>query len=393
MEPSVRRSLVLPLYLPALVMLLGKGLLLPVFPVYVATLTDSYKMVGLMLAAAGLGMLAGDVPAGLLLTRIGHRRTMLIGAGGMALTLAGLYWVTSIAGITALRFAGGLASALWGMGRHAYVAEATSTENRGRALSTFGGLFRIARFISPALGGLVAGTFGTHVSFLCAAGMVVAAAAIVAVFTHDPKPAAGRVPEEAPKSMRSVLRESWRDLAGGGTGQLLAQMTRSGRMAFVPLYASKILGLGVGTVGMIMSIGALFEVLMFVPAGIVMDRFGRKKAVVPSFFVQGVGMAIVPFTSGFGSLLGACCLMGLGNGMSAGAMMTLGADFAPKESRGQFLGVWRTIGDTGSTGSPLVIGLVADNVTLPAASFFVAGFGVLAAGVFALFVPETLFKK
>ena len=40
-------------------------------------------------------------------------------------------------------------------------------------------------------------------------------------------------------------------------------------------------------------------------------------------------------------------LSGLGNGFSTGIFMTLGGDFAPREGRGEFLGVWRLVGDVG----------------------------------------------
>ena len=44
--------------------------------------------------------------------------------------------------------------------------------------------------------------------------------------------------------------------------------------------------------------------------------------------------------------------MGLGNGISAGVVMTLGADVAPAESRTQFLGGWRLCADLGNAGGP-----------------------------------------
>ena len=55
------------------------------------------------------------------------------------------------------------------------------------------------------------------------------------------------------------------------------------------------------------------------------------------------------------TLLAAAILTGIGNGFGSGIMMTLGADLAPKGSIGEFLGLWRLIGDIGSTGGPLVV--------------------------------------
>jgi hypothetical protein len=82
--------------------------------------------------------------------------------------------------------------------------------------------------------------------------------------------------------------------------------------------------------------------------------------------------------------------MGLGNGIGSGTMMTLGADLAPRQATGEFLGVWRLIGDVGATGGPLAVGAIADAVGLTLAAFSLAGVGVLAAGTLLLFVKETL---
>lgn len=44
--------------------------------------------------------------------------------------------------------------------------------------------------------------------------------------------------------------------------------------------------------------------------------------------------------------------VGLGNGMSSGVVMTLGADHAPPASRASFLGTWRLVADVGGFGGP-----------------------------------------
>jgi MFS family permease len=110
---------------------------------------------------------------------------------------------------------------------------------------------------------------------------------------------------------------------------------------------------------------------------------------VPSFSVLAVGMAIVPFTHSFLQLLGAGLILGLGNGMGAGTMMTLGADLAPAHLTGEFIGFWRFIGDTGRAASPVVVGAVADTIGIVVTSGAIAGLGVAAALMLAIFVRET----
>src|SRR5581483_2854069 len=158
----------------------------------------------------------------------------------------------------------------------------------------------------------------------------------------------------------------------------------------VPLYGANVIGLDAGGVGAIVSISALIDVALFVPAGLLMDRLGRKYASIPSFVVMGLGMAVLPFTHSFLTLLLATGVIGLGNGLGAGTMMTLGADLAPREAAGEFLGLWRLVGDGGQMAGPLIVGGVTDLISYTATAFVLAGVGGLAAGTIYLAVEETL---
>jgi hypothetical protein len=81
---------------------------------------------------------------------------------------------------------------------------------------------------------------------------------------------------------------------------------------------------------------------------------------------------------------------GLGNGLGSGIVMTLGADFSPAVGRGEFLGVWRLIGDIGTSAGPAVVGLVAGVTSLGVASVSAGGLGIAGALVMIFFVEEPL---
>jgi len=74
-------------------------------------------------------------------------------------------------------------------------------------------------------------------------------------------------------------------------------------------------------------------------------------------------------------------------------MMTLGADLAPERARGEFLGLWRFIGDGGSAASPLVVGAIAEAMGLVFAPLGVAAIGFSGAAILGFLVPETLAKS
>ena len=382
--------------MPALILAFSRGMLIPILPIYAKEWDVSYGLVGLVLAGEGLGMLLGDIPAGMLLPRLGQKGTMLLGVGCTLLSTVALFWAGTVPQAVIYRLLAGLGRAMYGVSRHAYVADASAVTSRGRAISLFGGLFRIGRFAGPMVGGIVAATYGLRETFLLFGGSSAAALVVMAVFVRVVETSRDRDSHgsrAAGFALLSALKGQYRVLAAAGAGQLFAQMIRAGRGIILPLYAADVVGLDVEAIGLILSLSSAIDMSLFYPAGLIMDRLGRKCAIVPSFLVQALGMFLVPFTGSFTGLLLASMVIGFGNGLGSGSMMTLGADLAPQHSRGEFFGLWRLIGDGGSTAGPLVVGEVADLVALPVAAWAMSGAGVIAAAIFVLLVPETLRKR
>lgn len=384
--------LVLSLYVPAFLFWFANSLILPVLPLYAGEFSISYGLIGLLLAGDGVGMLLGDIPGGLLLRRFGGRRVMIGGIAGATLATAALFWAHSIPEALLYRIISGFCVAGYSVARHDYISSSVNAGTRGRAISLLGGMYRTGKFAGPAIGASIAAAFGLRVTFLMAGLMGVVALLIVAWYMPDTG-----IPQASPTSGKqqiiSTVKTHIRVFSTAGLGQIFVQMLRSGTLVIIPLYADRVLGLGVQDIGFIMSLGAAMDMLMFLPAGIVMDRLGRKYAIVPSFIIQACGMAIIPFTSSFGGLLFAAGMIGFGNGLSSGTMMTIGSDLAPRNSRGEFLGIWRLIGDIGSSGGPIAVGAIAGALTLPLSALVMTGIGFLAAWTFSYRVPETLKKE
>jgi MFS family permease len=318
---------------------------------------------------------------------------MLIGTTAIAASTLAIGLATVYPELVAYRFVAGIGTSLWNISRMAYLAESTTPAERGRALSTFGGVSRIGTFAGPALGGGLAYLYGLSAPFYLSAALALAASVVSLLYVRDTSGTAHLSRQARWSALGLTARQHWRELATAGAAQVFVQMIRAGRQIIVPLYGASVLGLGVAEIGTIVSVSAAIDMSLFIPAGLIMDRMGRKWATVPSFTVMAVGMALIPLAGDFLGLLIATAVIGVGNGMSSGTMMTLGADLAPREATGEFMGVWRLIGDLGSTGGPVVVGGVADLVGLAAAAFTLTGVGVVAATTLALFVRETLHRN
>ena len=374
---------------------LGHGLLVPILPLFAVDFEISYGLIGLVLAGEGIGTLIADVPTGMIQRRFGNKQVMMIGIIVKALSVFLLFFAPTIWIVLLLRLVSGFGRSMYTISAHVYVTNQVDLGQRGKAISMYGGTHRLGGFIGPAVGGIVAGMLGLRAVFIVVGLVTAVGLLLVIAFTlngkrqkrgesdgdsHDPH-------------IRSVLVSNYRVLASAGTAQIFGQMIRAGRMIVIPLFAAEVLGLAVDQIGLIVSLSVAVDFSLFVVAGWLMDRVGRKFAIVPCFGIQALGMALVPFASSYSSLLFAAILIGIGNGLGSGSMMTLGADLSPSRSRGEFLGLWRLIGDMGHTGAPLIVGVVADILVLSSAIWVIAGSGLAAASIFLFFVPETLKRK
>ena len=131
---------------------------------------------------------------------------------------------------------------------------------------------------------------------------------------------------------------------------------------------------------------------MFAPAGIVMDKWGRKWMSVPSCIFFAFGFALLPLSNDVITFTLVSLLTGFANGLGSGSLMTLGADLAPKLNTGEFLGIWRLMGDMGAASGPIVVGQVAI-ISLSLSSILVALLSLGGAFLFIFGVPETLKKS
>jgi MFS family permease len=390
---SLLAELVLPIYAPTALLAFAQGLLVPILPAYAHNFSQSYGLVGLVLAGEAVGMLLADLPSGALLGRLGQRTSMLAGGGLLLLSVALLVWARNIPQMFGCRLLAGGGLSLYGISRHTYLADSTPTAQRGKAIALLGGLLRLGNFAGPLAGGWIANRCGSAVVFLLFSGVALLAMLVVGVSIPGRGDPQTSQPRRRPLLDRKFLRRlktQSKQVASAGSGYLLMQVVRIGPQILIPLYAATVIGLNVQQIGIVVGLAGAVDMTLFYPAGIIMDRWGRKYAIVSSLVFLALGTGGVALSTGFSSLLPAALLSGFGNGLGSGAMLTLGADLAPPDFRGEFLGLWRLIGDSGSTCGPLMVGVIADVITLPASTLLISTSGLLATLIFVFLVPETL---
>lgn len=387
-----RNDLWLGVYLPTMLLALGQGALLATLPLYADELGFGYTLISVVSAAAAIGTLVTEIPAGSMIHRIGLKRSMYMGTILVAASTFPLALDLGVGPIVSLRIVAGIGTALWGLSRHAFIASAIPVANRGQAIATFGGVNRIGIFGGPAIGGIIATVWGLQASFILTGFMSLLALVTVMIAlpkTKETAPQARGGSRERWSLVRLTVKGNSRDLTAAGIAQLFAMMIRQGRQLLIPLIGANVVGLSAAQIGLVMTISAVVDMSMFFPAGFLMDRFGRKFATVPSFAIMGIGLALLPFATSFVTMVAIGAVIGLGNGLGSGSMMTLGADLAPEGAVGEFLGVWRLIGDVGMVAGPLLVGIIASRMSLTNAAVVLGMAGVISSMMFLFLVKET----
>ncbi|MCH8911871.1 MAG: MFS transporter [Chloroflexi bacterium] len=369
----------------------GQGILIPVLPGYAKEeMAATVALVGVVVAARYLGTMIFDVPAGILVTRFGMRRTMISGVVlfGLAAVWAGLS--PNLTSLLAARILAGISFALWSISRHSYIATTVPMDVRGRALSLFGGISRIATILGPLFGGLLAEFVGIRVPFYAQGGVALLTLVMIIATTRNMvEPAQSGARHNVFRELGGVVTRHRRDFATAGVAAIMLQFVRAGREFLIPVWGGEI-GLGKDLIGYIAAASFAIDSMLFPFVGYSMDRWGRKSTGIPAFIVLALALVLIPTTGSFGGLLAVGLLAGLGNGLSSGFVLIMGTDLAPRDNPGEFLGVWRLISDTGGAGGPIVIGGIAQVVTLGVASVATAGVGVFGALMLIFIVRETM---
>jgi MFS family permease len=375
------------IYLPALLYGIGQGAIAPVVALSARDLGASVATASLVVAAAGLGQVIGDIPAGALTSRVGERRAMLLASGLAAAALVACLTVPTVWGLALAIGATGLASAVWGLARQAYLSDAVPVQMRARALSTLGGVQRIGTFVGPFLGAgamRFLGTDGAYWVHLVAA-LLAAAVLLWLPDVGSVRRMAGGLAGAGPSTL-VVIREHLPVLRTLGMGALLVGAVRASRQVVIPLWAQHI-GLDAETTSLVFGLSGAVDMLLFYPAGSVMDRFGRRWVAVPSMIVLGLAHVLLPLTHGVVTLTSVALLMGIGNGLGAGVIMTLGADASPLVGRAQFLGAFRLCADAGVGAGPFLIAAVTAISALGPAVLVMGVTGWAAAAAMSRWIP------
>jgi MFS family permease len=379
------------------VLALGTGIALPAVPTLAKSFGVSFGAASGVVTSFLIGNLLGTLPAGWLIDRFGRRVVMI---GGPLLTSLGAFLVAlahSFPELLVLRFLDGIAAQLWLMGRLAAISHGTAAGQRGREVSWMFGMNNTGKLAGPVLGGFIAAAWGPRATFL-AYGVLALLALVPTSALAEDTPHHSRAQRRAMKARAGVRRPTIREIVRPRlvyfAVALFAGLTRGPLSAdLLHLYAAFAYHLGPRQIGYLATGAAALSLPIGFVAGWMMDRFGRKRTMVPGFTGVMIAMAALA-VSAYAMLplawyVALFLFVVLTQSLTGGSIQTVGADVAPPEARGMFLGLWRFTGQGGQSLSPIVFALLADQVDYGSAFLFTAASAAVVAFLLVRYVPET----
>ncbi|MDQ4214115.1 MFS transporter [Microbacterium sp. ASV81] len=396
-------------YLPTLLFSLGEGAVVPLIPVIASHRGATLASAGLIASALVVGQLCGNIPAGWLVARLGERITMVIAGSVSLVGVVGSALAPSLVLFTVAVFVVGMSAAAFGLARHAFMTTRVPLAFRARALSLLGGSFRAGMFVGPFIAAALLAVFHDATATLWF--YVVCLAVLIVLVLLGPDPEAQAAAADTPLTVSEdtgeavsgsipaiersgVFRTMWRYrgvLGRLGLAAACLSAVRSARQVVLPLWGVSI-GLDAPSIALVVGVSGAIDFALFYASGQVMDRFGRLWAALPAMVLMGSGFLVLSLTHDastkvlwFGMI---AAVLGVGNGLSSGILLTLGADVAPQGEPAAFLGSWRTLTDAGGAAAPLIFSGIAALSSLAVGAAAVGLIGVIGAVGFLRWIPR-----
>jgi MFS family permease len=157
----------------------------------------------------------------------------------------------------------------------------------------------------------------------------------------------------------------------------------------IPILARDRLALHPDRIGFGLALASIVGLALAYPAGVLVDRYGRKIIIVPATVLSGLSLLVFLLAPTYAWFLVGCAAWSVAMGISGAAPAAYAADTAPGGMNATALSTYRMLADLGYVVGPIVLGLVADLAGVDVALTATAALLTVVAVAFARLAPET----
>jgi len=277
------------------VVMLGFGMVIPIFPFYIENMGAGGSELGLLIAtSAFLEFMFGPF-WGSVSDRIGRRPVLSIGMVGYALSTFLFGISTQLWMLFASRALSGILSSATVTSALAYISDNTSEKERGGGMGKLGAAMALGLMLGPGVGGWLGGE-SLSLPFFVAAGMAVVSLMLIIILLPESLSEEKRASAGNLKTIQ--VKDLWSALSGPVGFSLFMVMLFSFALtnfeSVFGLYALEKFGFGPGQVGAILTVIAVVSTIgKATLTGPTTKRWGEALVIKGSLLAGSIGFLVL----------------------------------------------------------------------------------------------------
>ena len=364
MNPSKRNLYILTFVL--FVVMLGYGIIIPIFPFYIEAMGAGGTELGLLTASyAVMRLIFGPIWGGLS-DRFGRKPILLIGILGYVITMVWFGLANTLWMLFAARILSGILSSATAPTTMAYIGDSSPEDERGGGMGMLGAAGGVGTIVGPAAGGFLA-TASLSTPFFVAAGLALLSLILAIIFLPESHP----VGEQSQEKEAIIDLRAWRQAIFSPIGTLfiLTFISTCGLMIFANvfgLYGLERFDYGPEQVGIIMMVLGLVSALTqgFL-AGPATKKWGDEAVIKIGLLVTAISFGLMILADTFITVLLTTAFFGITVSIQSPALLSLTSRRATIP-QGITMGLSNSFVSLGRIVGPILGGVVLDiNLILP----------------------------
>jgi MFS family permease len=351
-----------------------RSMVMPYASLYVLALGGESSQIGVINSLRPLAGLIMFPLAGYFTDRAGRKKLIAIAGYLSAITMLLYVFAPSWEWIALAAFLQGFMVIMFPP-TSAIMADSLAPESRGVGVATMNTLASVLGMFSPYIAAIIIQIYGTapgmRILYALLAGAIALGATINLRFLKE-------TTSESDKGPSMSVSQIFRDAYGGipamfrrlpvsvralGIVVILGFMANGVATSFWVIYAVEEIGLSTVDWGLILFIEAALKAVIYIPAGVLVDRYGRTRSLMASLLFSLVSIPTFIIARGFYQVLAIRLAVGVANVLFIPACSALMADCVPRDIRGRAMAalgrgtvlVGATGGGTGGPGMGFLI--------------------------------------
>lgn len=345
-----------------------RSMVMPYASLYILALGGESSQIGVINSLRPLAGLVMFPLAGYFTDRAGRKKLIALAGYLSAITMLLYVFAPSWEWIALAAFLQGFMVFMFPP-TSAIMADSLPPESRGIGVATMNTLASVFGMFSPYIAAILLQIYGTapgmRILYALLAGSLALGATINLRFLKEtasegdkgPSMSVSQIFRDAYGGVPAMLRRLPVSVRALGIVVILGFMANGVATSFWVIYAVEEIGLSTVDWGLILFIEAALKAAIYIPAGVLVDRYGRTRSLIASLLFSLVSIPLFIFARGFYQVLAIRLAVGVANVLFIPACSALMADCIPRDIRGRAMaalgrGTVLVAATGGGTGGP-----------------------------------------